>query len=61
MGTPDHEPWLTRREVAQELRVSPSTIDRLHLPHLRVGTMHRYKMSEVLAHLRGGQVPEGKA
>ncbi|MGH2955365.1 MAG: helix-turn-helix domain-containing protein [Solirubrobacterales bacterium] len=47
------EPWLTKRELAEELKVSPSTIERLALPHLRVGNQNRYKMSEVIGHLQG--------
>ena len=48
------EPWLTKREVAEALKVSPRTIERLDLPHLQVGGQNRYLMSEVIQALRGG-------
>lgn len=48
------EPWLTKRELASELRCSTRTIERLHVPALRVGGQNRYKLSEVEAHLRRG-------
>jgi hypothetical protein len=57
----DREPWLTKRELAQALRISTRTIERLGLPHLRVGGQNRYRMSEVeaaLRHERGGLAPE---
>jgi hypothetical protein len=47
-----NEPWLTKRELAEHLKVSPRTIERLGLPHLRVGNQNRYQMSEVLSVLR---------
>lgn len=50
------ETWLTRRELAHELRVSPRTIGRLRLPCIRVGGQCRYRLSEVEHHLRGGSV-----
>lgn len=43
------EPWMTKRELARELRVSVRTITRLDLPHLRVGGQNRYRRSEVEA------------
>jgi excisionase family DNA binding protein len=49
----DCEPWLTKRELAGQLRVSVRTIERLGLPAMRVGGQNRYKLSEVerfLAH-----------
>lgn len=47
------EAWLTKRELAEVLKVSPRTIERLDLPCLRVGNQNRYLMSEVLQALRG--------
>ena len=46
-----NEPWMTKREIAQELRVSPRTVTRLKLPHTRVGGQNRYRMTEVEAAL----------
>ena len=48
------EPWLTKRELASELRCSTRTIERLHVPALRVGGQNRYKLSEVESYLRRG-------
>lgn len=47
------EPWLTKRELAAELKVSVRTIERLQLPAMRVGGQNRYLRSEVERHLRG--------
>jgi hypothetical protein len=47
------EPWLTKVEVARKLRVSTRTIERLHLPCIRVGGQNRYVMSQVEAALAG--------
>ncbi len=47
------EPWLTKAEVARKLRVSTRTIERLHLPCIRVGGQNRYVMSQVEAALAG--------
>lgn len=47
------EGWLTKRELAAELRTSTRTIERLRLPCLRVGGQNRYHLSEVEAALRG--------
>jgi hypothetical protein len=47
------EPWLTKREVARKLRVSTRTVERLHLPAIRVGGQNRYLMSQVQAALTG--------
>lgn len=47
------EPWLTKRELASRLRCSTRTVERLHLPAMRVGGQNRYRLSEVEAHLRG--------
>lgn len=49
------EPWLTKRELARRLGISPRSVVRLALPHMRVGGQNRYKMSEVERHLRGGE------
>jgi hypothetical protein len=45
------EPWLTKRELASELKVSVRTIERLKPPCTRVGGQNRYRMSEVEAAL----------
>jgi hypothetical protein len=50
------EPWLTKRELARELRVSPRTITRLAPPCMPVGGQNRYRLSEVLDALRGSNV-----
>ncbi|GIK78432.1 MAG: hypothetical protein BroJett022_21220 [Actinomycetes bacterium] len=47
------EPWLTKRELAAQLRCSTRTVERLRLPAMRVGGQNRYRLSEVEAHLRG--------
>jgi hypothetical protein len=47
------EPWLTKRELAVELKVSVRTIERLHLPAMRVGGQNRYLRSECESYLRG--------
>lgn len=47
------EPWLKKRELAAKLQISVRTIERLQLPHMRVGGQNRYMLSEVEAHLRG--------
>ena len=49
------ELWLTKRELARELRCSTRTVERLRLPAMRVGGQNRYRLSEVEAHLRGRQ------
>jgi hypothetical protein len=43
------EPWLTKAELARELRISVRTVTRLDLPHLKVGGQNRYRRSEVEA------------
>lgn len=53
MGPTVSEPWLTKAEVARKLRVSTRTIERLHLPCIRVGGQNRYVMSQVEAALAG--------
>ena len=47
------EPWLTKRELAAELKVSTRTIERHVPPSLRVGSQNRYYRTEAEAHLRG--------
>jgi hypothetical protein len=47
------EPWLTKRELARELRCSVRTIERLHPPAMRVGGQNRYRLSEVEAFFHG--------
>ena len=49
------ERLITKRELAQHLRVTPRFIElqqRLGLPVLRVGALNRYRVSEVEAWLR---------
>ena len=53
MGSGASEPWLTKRELARKLRVSIRTVERLHLPAIRVGGQNRYLMSQVEAALTG--------
>jgi excisionase family DNA binding protein len=52
---PTSEPWLTKRELADVLRCSTRTIERLRLPALRVGGQNRYRLSQVEAYLRRGE------
>ena len=47
------EPWLTKSELARKLRVSTRTVERLHLPCIRVGGQNRYVMSQVETALAG--------
>lgn len=49
MGGSSVEPWLTKSELARELRISTRTVTRLALPHVRVGGQNRYRRSEVEA------------
>jgi hypothetical protein len=49
------EKWLTKRELAAYLRVTPRFIElqqHLGLPVLRIGAVNRYRISEVEAWLR---------
>ena len=46
------EPWLTKREIAAQLKVSERTIERRKLPAMRVGGQNRYRLSEVERFLR---------
>lgn len=48
------EAWLTKRELAAALKISPRTVERLRLPHMPVGGQNRYYLSEVEGYLRGG-------
>lgn len=41
------EPVLTKKDVAKRLGVSTRTIQRLRLPHIKVGGQNRYLWSEV--------------
>lgn len=45
------EPWLTKRELAERLRCSRRTVERLGPPAMRVGGQNRYRLSEVEAFL----------
>jgi hypothetical protein len=47
------EPWMNKRELASELKVSVSTIERKKPPCMRVGGQNRYRLSEVEAFFRG--------
>ena len=49
--------WLTKRELARELRVSVRTIERLKPPCMAVGGQNRYRLDEVVAFLRGDNRP----
>jgi hypothetical protein len=40
------EPWLTKREIAAELKVSTRTVERQRLPFMRVGGQNRYRLTE---------------
>jgi hypothetical protein len=46
------EPWLTKKELAEALKVSIRTIERVKPPCLLVGGQNRYRMSEVEKALR---------
>ena len=49
------EKWLTKRELADYLRVTPRFIElqqHLGLPVLRMGAVNRYRVSEVEAWMR---------
>jgi hypothetical protein len=51
------EAWLTKQELAQRLKVSTRTVERLRIrPVARVGGQNRYTFSAAQAQLRG--VPE---
>jgi hypothetical protein len=44
------EPWVTKRQLADHLGVTPRWIElqqHLGLPHLRMGGINRYRISEV--------------
>lgn len=47
------ERWYSKRELARELHVSVSSIERHVRPTLRVGGMNRYEMSDVRRQLSG--------
>jgi hypothetical protein len=49
------EPWVTKRQLADHLSVTPRWIELQHplgLPHLSTGGMSRYRISEVEDWLR---------
>jgi hypothetical protein len=48
------EPWLTKHELAGELKISIRTIERLQPPAMRVGGQNRYRLSEVEAFFNNG-------
>lgn len=50
------EPWMTKREIAKEFKVSERTVVRRRWPHTQAGGQNRYRASEVEAFLKG--VPE---
>jgi predicted DNA-binding transcriptional regulator YafY len=52
MPTMPDEPWLTKKELADALKVSTRTIERAKLPCLVVGRQNRYRLSEVETALR---------
>jgi transcriptional antiterminator len=53
------EPVLTKKDIAKRLGVSTRTVQRLNLPHTKVGSQNRYVWSEVAAHLGiDAEVPE---
>jgi hypothetical protein len=47
----NREPWLTKAELAAQLRCSKRTIERIRPPAMRVGGQNRYRLSEVEAYL----------
>ena len=47
------EPWLTKRELARELKVSVRTVERRIKPSLEIGRQNRYFLSDAEAQLRG--------
>jgi excisionase family DNA binding protein len=53
------ERLLTPREAAEFLRLHPVTLRRLsaagQIPFLRIGSVRRYRVSDLLAMLEGGE------
>jgi hypothetical protein len=54
---PEHEhlppePWVTKRQLADHLSVTPRWIELHGLPRWSTGGMNRYRISEVEAWLR---------
>lgn len=43
---------LTGPEVAKLLQVSKRTVERLHLPSIKLGRLRRYLLSDVLDYLK---------
>lgn len=51
---PTREAWLTKKELADALKVSVRTIERERIPYdVRIAGMNRYYLSQVRAFLRG--------
>lgn len=46
------ERWYSKKELARELHVSVSTVERHVRPTMRVGAMNRYCLSDVREQLR---------
>ena len=48
----EHVPeLLTPEEVADLLRVSKRTVERLNLPYIKVGRLRRYRRTDILDYL----------
>jgi hypothetical protein len=59
---PGEEPWVTKRQLADHLQVTPRWIELQHpqgLPHLRRGGIVRYRISDVEAWLLAGSASGG--
>ena len=55
------EPWLTKRELAAALKISPRTVERLRIPPtMRVGGQNRYQLSEVETFLSAAPAPSAE-
>lgn len=55
-GDAQREEWVTKRVLAEHLKVTGRWIEMQHhqgLPHIRRGSVVRYRISEVEAWLRG--------
>ena len=44
---------LTRKEVAELLKVSTKTVERLPIPYLKVGRLPRYRREDVVKYVEG--------
>lgn len=51
-GLAPREPWLTKAELAAQLRCSKRTVERIRPPSMRVGGQNRYRLSEVEDYLK---------